>query len=178
MRDKTRNLIRRSEEKDTVIASNDPDEFLQYYDFNCRGRDRVNRYEQQRTRKLMLACIERDQGKVLLSKDGKTGKVNAGIFVVWDATTMYYLMSTRSVESADNGAISLLLWNAMNESHRRTLKFDFDGVSSPGTFRFLSGFGGDVARRLVVEKVNLAYHAMDKMHALIHSNGNLRRPFS
>ena len=178
MRDKTRNLIRRSEEKDVVSASDDSDEFLRCYDFNCRVRHLVNRYDQQRTRKLIQTCIERQQGKVFLSKDRKTGEVNAGIFVVWDTASMYYLLSTRSVDSADNGAISLLLWNAMNEAHRRALKFDFDGVSSPGTFRFLSGFGGDIARRMVVEKFNLAYHALDKMHALIHGNGNVRRLFA
>jgi len=178
MRDKTRNLIRRSEEKDMVTASDDPDEFLRCYDLNCKSRSLTNRYEQNRMRTLMLKCIDRDQGKVFLSKDRNTGVVNAGIFVVWDSATMYYLLSTRSSESGDNGAISLLLWNAMNEAHRRALNFDFDGVSSSGTFRFLSGFGGDIARRLVVEKFNLTYHAMDKLHALIHGNGNVRRLFS
>jgi hypothetical protein len=177
MRDKTRNLIRRSEERDTVTAGDQVDEFLEQYAVHCASRDRVNRYDRERTGRVLRACIERDQGKVFFARDGKSGQVNGGIFVVWDDSSMYYLMSTRSSESPDNGAISLLLWKAMNEAHVRGLKFDFDGVSSAGSFRFLSGFGGTVARRLVVEKFNMAYHAMDKVHAFVRRSGNLRRHF-
>jgi len=176
MRDKTRNLIRRSEEKSVVDASGDPEEFIKYYDLNCKNRNRINQYWDPRTEKLLKLCVSRDRGKTFLSKDQKTGAVNAGIFVVWDHTTMYFLMSTRAQDAADSGTVSLLIWQAMNEAHRRGLKFDFDGVISLGTFRFLSGFGGDIARRLVVEKFSLIYHAMDKTRALAY--GNVRKPFS
>jgi lipid II:glycine glycyltransferase (peptidoglycan interpeptide bridge formation enzyme) len=172
MRDKTRNLIRRSREKNTVSTDHDPDEFLRFYDSNCKERGVANRYQDPKTIRILNRCLERDQGKVLLSKSLKTGAANAGIVVVWDASCMYFLMSTRSVKFADSGAVSLLIWEAMNEAHRRGLKFDFDGVSNAGTFRFLSGFGCDIARRLVVEKFDLLYHSMDKFRALIYGNSH------
>jgi len=175
MRDKTRNLIRRAQEKDIVSVCDDPDKFIQYYELNCQSRNLVNRYQDPRTKKLLRLCMERDQGKIFLSKDRTSGAVNAATFVVWDDSSMYFLMSTRSTDTADNGAVSLLVWEAMNEAHRRGLKFDFDGIISPSTFRFLSGFGGDVARRLVVEKFSLIYHVTDKMRALFY--GNVRKPF-
>jgi hypothetical protein len=176
MRDKTRNLIRRSREKNLVSSQDDPEEFLRFYDLNCKARRQINRYQTPIASKLLQLCVARDQGKVILARDQRHGKIDAGIFVVWDESCMYFLMSTRAIGSADSGAVSLLLWLAMNEAHRRGVKFDFDGVSSPGTFRFLSGFGGEVATRFVVEKFAWAYHAFDKLRALAY--GNSQHPFN
>jgi lipid II:glycine glycyltransferase (peptidoglycan interpeptide bridge formation enzyme) len=175
MRDKTRNLIRRAQERDVTTTNADPREFLHFYADNCRARRQVNRYATSRAADLLQTCVTRDQGKALLSRDLRTGKWNAGIFVVWDDHCMYFLMSTRTPANADSGAVSQLLWLAMNEAHRRKLKFDFDGVSSGGTFRFLSGFGGQVAARFAVEKFTWTYHSIDKFRALIY--GNSQQPF-
>jgi hypothetical protein len=175
MRDKTRNLIRRSREKNIVSADADPEEFLRFYDANCRARGQINRYQTPTTKQLLGLCVARDQGKIILLRDQKYGAINAGVFVVWDDSHMYFLMSTRATGTADSGAVSLLVWSAMNEAHRRGVSFDFDGVSSMSTFRFLSGFGGAVASRFAVEKFAWAYHSLDKLRALTY--GNLQRPF-
>ncbi len=45
-----------------------------------------------------------------------------------------------------------------------------------GAYRFLSGFGGALARRHVVEKFNPVYHALDKMRAKLY--GNMENPYS
>jgi len=55
------------------------------------------------------------------------------------------------------------------------LKFDFDGVSSPGTFRILSGFGGVIATRFMVQKFTWTYHSLDRLRALAY--GNAQQPF-
>ncbi len=175
MRDKTRNLIRRAREKNQVSEHEDPQEFLRFYADNCRARRQLNRYATPLASKLLQLCVARDQGRAMLSRDRVTGKINAGIFVVWDNNYMYFLMSTRALGSTDSGAVSQLVWLAMNEAHRRGVKFDLDGVSSPGTFRFLSGFGGEVATRLVVEKFFWIYHSFDKLRALAY--GNSQHPF-
>lgn len=175
MRDKTRNLIRRSEEKNTVQHEADAEEFLRFYADNCRQRNEMNRYEDPRTRRLLEQSIERDQGRIYLARDRATGAASAGIAVVWDSRYMYFLMSTRHI-NADSGAVSLLLWNAMQEAQRRSLSFDFDGVSTSGTYRFLSGFGGTLARRHVAEKFNPVYHALDKIRAKFY--GNMKNPYS
>jgi Acetyltransferase (GNAT) domain len=175
MRDKTRNLIRRSGEKNRVSMDADPEEFLRFYDANCNARQQINRYQTPTVKKLLQLCVAREQGTAIVSRDRTTGEINAGIFVVWDESFMYFLMSTRNLDTADSGAVSLLVWAAMNDAHRRGLKFDFDGVSSPGTFRFLSGFGGDIATRFVVQKFTWTYHSLDRLRALAY--GNAQQPF-
>ncbi len=175
MRDKTRNLIRRSEEKNAVFPDGDPVDFLQLYADHRRQRDQVNHYDNLRARRALARSIERDQGRIYLCRDRITGAVSAGIAVIWDSRHMYFLMSTRSVK-ADSGAVSLLLWNALQEAQRRGLCFDFDGVNGVGSYRFLSGFGGTLARRHVVEKFNALYHALDKIRASVY--GNMENPFA
>jgi len=176
MRDKTRNLIRRSQERNRVADQDDPEEFLRFYAANCARRRQVNRYDTPTVNTLLQLCVARDQGRAFLARDPGSNQPNAGIFVIWDHRTMYFLMSTRHPDSTDSGAVSQLLWMAMNEAHERGLEFDFDGVSSPGTFRFLSGFGGEVATRFLVEKFSWSYHSLDKLRALTY--GNSQDPFN
>jgi hypothetical protein len=175
MRDKTRNLIRRSGEKNHVLPDGAPAEFLQLYSENSRMRQRQNHYDSQRAARALATGIQRDQGRIYLCRDRVTGELKAGIAVIWDSRYMYYLMSTRTV-SADSGAVSLLVWNALQECGRRGLSFDFDGVNSMGAYRFLSGFGGTLAQRHVVEKFNPLYHAMDKLRAKLY--GNMENPYA
>jgi hypothetical protein len=175
MRDKTRNLIRRSGEKNRVTLNAAPEEFLQFYAANCDERRQINRYRTATAKKLLQLCVARGQGMAIISRDQTSEKINAGIFVVWDERCMYFLMSTRALGAADSGAVSLLAWSAMKEAHRRGLKFDFDGVSSLGTFRFLSGFGGDVACRFIVQRFTWTYHSLDRLRALTY--GNAQQPF-
>jgi hypothetical protein len=174
MRDKTRNLIRSSEEKNVIVADATPEEFLRLYAEHRRERKQINHYENSRARETLELGISRDQGRIYLCRDRVSGVVNAGIAVIWDSRDMYFLMSTRSTR-ADSGAVSLLLWNAMQEANRRGLRFDFDGVYNLGSYRFLSGFGGTLARRHVVEKFSPLYHALDRVRAKFY--GNMENPY-
>jgi hypothetical protein len=174
MRDKARNLIRRSEEKNTVRADAEPAEFVQIYAEHCRERGQVNHYGDPRVEQILARAIERDQGRIYLCRNRATGATTAGIVVVWDSHYMYYLMSSRAL-AADGGAVSLLLWNAMQEAQRRGVNFDFDGVNNIGAYRFMSGFGGTLARRHIVEKFNTVYHVLDKLRARLY--GQWENPY-
>jgi hypothetical protein len=175
MRDKTRNLIRRADEQSEVAADADLDEFLRFYSDNCLERRKVNRYDDPRTRRTLALAISRDQGRIYVSRNRKDGKIEAGIALVWDSRFMYFLLSARKVD-AHSGAVSLLLWNAMQEAQRRGIDFDFDGVTSTGTYKFLSGFGGVLARRHVAERFNPFYHALDRIRARFA--GGMQDPYT
>jgi hypothetical protein len=62
---------------------------------------------------------------------------------------------------AGNGAISLLLWEAMKLAGRKGLIFDFDAFANHGGARFVSQFGGQLVPRWTVSSlpsvVRLAY---------------------
>jgi hypothetical protein len=97
------------------------------------------------------ACIARDSGKILAAYR-PNGELAAAIFIVWGLGRAYYLLTTRDKTIRDFGVVSLLIWRAMQEAHARSLVLDLDGIISRSVYHFLSGFGGVVRPRMIVEK--------------------------
>ena len=153
MRDKTRNVIRRAEERLTVSEAVDPDVFLAFYEKNLRQRGRKNRYHRRTTRSLISECLKRNAGRVLIAAD--SNDIHSAIFTVWDAGTEYYFMSTRSPQ-AHNGAVNLLIWQALQVAAQAGRIFDMDGVHIHGkqssNLLLLTGFGGTVVPRFYVRR--------------------------
>jgi Acetyltransferase (GNAT) domain len=153
MRDKTRNVIRRAQERWEVVTLDDPFAFAAAYDTNLRSRGLVSYYT--RIPDVCAAAIENRQGSILAVKD-RHGAVLGAIVMVWDRRVAYYLLSTRS-DQADNGVMSLLIWHALRQAASCGLVFDFDGVGTPGSRLFFTGFGGKVTPRYIVSRHSTAY---------------------
>jgi hypothetical protein len=148
---KTRQHIRRAEEKYIVRPVDDATAFTQFYLRNTRIQGRRNHIEFGYFGELCAACRERNAGQMLgaFKADGTPVSM---VFLVSSDTTMYYQLSTRGADPEDNGSINLLIWAAMQLAHARGLSFDFDGVYNSGSARFLSGFGGQIRTRLVARR--------------------------
>ncbi|HWK44951.1 MAG TPA: GNAT family N-acetyltransferase [Stellaceae bacterium] len=157
MRDKTRNVIRRADERFSVDRLADPEEFVDFYIANIERRDAQNEREFERFPDLFAACTNRDAGAIFAARN-EAGDLAAAIFVAWGHGAMHFLLSTRHAEKADAGAVSLLLWHAMQEAQRRQVTFDFDGVLTAGTAKFVLGFGGKLVSRHVVKRVSARYY--------------------
>lgn len=159
MRDKTRNVIRRAEERlrvDTV----DPDEYAAFYEANLRARSLDNHYK--RVSATCAAAISHGQGRILGARDGQ-GALRGAIFTVWDRRVAYHLMSTRA-PGIDNGAMSLLVWHAMRDASGRGLIFDFDGMGAPGARLFYTGFGGRIVPRYVAARYTVLHRVAGHVH--------------
>jgi hypothetical protein len=155
---KTRQHIRRAEEKYMARSVDDPNVFIDIYLRNVQALGRTNLMEFGRFPALFAQCRARNCGEILgaFAPDGSPVSM---IFLVWNETTMYYLLSTRHPDPADNGSTSMLLWAAVKYAHERGLIFDLDGVYSSGAARFLSGFGGQIKTRLMVRRSGPVYGA-------------------
>lgn len=151
MRDKTRNVIRRADERCTVEEILDPEHFRDFYMRNLREAGRHSYFDAGLTVPLFVAAHARDQARILMTRDER-GQPTAAVFYVWDQDSLYYFMSSRDRRASDNGAVSLLVWHAIREAGRRGLMFDFDGVSSEGSARFYAGFGGAIAPRFGIHR--------------------------
>lgn len=156
---KTRQHIRRAEEKLSVKTVDDPHEFLRFYYQNLTQRGRSSFTVLDAFPAAFAACRARDSGEVL-SANWPDGKPAAMVFLIWGHGTMYYLLSTRANDAGDNGSVSLLIWAAMKNAHSRSLTFDLDGVSTSGIARFLSGFGGRLAIRTIVRRSSFTFGAL------------------
>ncbi len=163
MRDKTRNVIRRAQERLQITRLDDPEAFTAFYNSNLDSRSLVNYHT--RMRQVCAAAIEHGQGYILAAMDG-SGTMTAAIFVVWDQQTAYYRLASRASE-ADNGAISLLVWRAIRDAASKGLVFDFDGLGTPGSRVFFTAFGGKVAPRYVIKHLSLGHRTAMQLWRVI-----------
>jgi hypothetical protein len=80
------------------------------------------------------------------------GRPMAGVYVVHDGRTAYYLMGGYA-EGAHHGAGALAMWHAILKAKELGLEvFDFEGSVIPPIERYLRGFGGQLTPILSVHK--------------------------
>ena len=156
---KTRQHIRRAEEKYTIHTVDDPKTFINFYLRNIKASGKVNEMDFGCFPSLFTECISRRCGEIL-SAVGPDGSPLAMVYLVWGHGTMYYLMSTRAPDKSDNGSVNFLIWSAMKRASQLGVIFDLDGVYSSGTARFLAGFGGQIKTRLTIRRGRLVYRAL------------------
>jgi hypothetical protein len=161
MRDKTRNMIRRAQERYEVVEITDPELFTNHYEKNIQERGGRFYYTKQDVARLGGEAITRERGRVIAAR-AADGSLAAAIFYVWDATSAYYFLSTR-IKDSDNSAVSVLLWNAICHANSMGLIFDFDGVASHGSRVFFTGFGGEIRPRYVVKRGTPYYRLSNKL---------------
>jgi hypothetical protein len=156
---KTRQHLRRAEKEYSVRSVDDPRFFIDFYLKNVHTRGRKNRIEFEHFPALFAESRARESGVILGAFD-HTGTPAAMTYLVWGHGAMYYLLSTRSFDRADSGAVSLLIWAAMKQAHEMGLVLDLDGVYSSGSARFLSNFGGHMKTRFLIRRSRIVYGAL------------------
>ncbi len=145
MRKKKRTQIRRAQDLLTLTTIEDPELFWSFYVANVEQRGLHNYYVKSDVVRCIEQCLIRDRGRVYAAWD-KSDDLIASIWCVWDRACAYYFMSSRRA-GAHDGAVSVLLWQAIKEANQRGLMFDFDGFSNNESVAFFAGFGGHVAPR-------------------------------
>ena len=156
MRDKVRNVIRQSQQREKAETIVDVDEFFARYSSNLLTRGLEPDFEFQQARLLMTECLRRDRGKVIGIRD-QSGNLTSALIYVWDDQAAYYKLSTRDANDKNNGAISHLIWEAIKDVTGKGKTFDFDGVPNIGSARFFSGFGGQIVPRYGAEGSSYLY---------------------
>jgi hypothetical protein len=156
---KTRQHIRRAEEKFRVSTVSDAGRFIEFYTTNVQKQGLTNNIDFTPFGTVLSECQARGCGEILCAS-WPDGTPTAMVFLVWGHGTMYYLLSTRASDAGDNGSVNLLLWTAIQRAHALGLVLDLDGVSTSGTARFLSRFGGSMEMRLIVRRSKFLYTAL------------------
>lgn len=153
MRDKTRNTIRRAEDRYSVTDSLSPTEFADFYTANATASGAPSYYRKADIARVTAVALSRDRGRILaaLTPDGA---ISAAIFCLWDRAACYYLLSMRD-RGAENGATGMLLWHAIRHAAAAGRIFDFDGLLTRGNRVFFTGFGGTVRPRYIANRQSL-----------------------
>lgn len=92
--------------------------------------------------------------KLLIAKDNKN-QIHAAIYIVWDATTTYYLMGAGDPDYRNSGATSLLLLHAIEYAASQSKTFDFEGSMKPSIETFFRAFGATQVPYFHISKTNV-----------------------
>lgn len=118
-------------------------------------------YDDATVRRLDAACAERGRRAILIA-EGPSGIAQAGVYVVWDERTVYYLMGGRAAEH-ERGATSLLLWHAIRLAGELGAAFDFEGSMVESVERFFRSFGAHQVPYVHVRKESARARAVRRV---------------
>jgi hypothetical protein len=142
LEDKVRGEIRNAANRFQLVVRDDlsVEDFLKLnqMSFDRQGMDLP--YSEVLVKTLDMACAKRGQRKILIGVDQK-GQHHAGVYVVWDSNSAYYLMGGGHPELRSSGATSLCIWEAIRHSSFVTKSFNFEGSMIENVERFFRGFG-------------------------------------
>jgi hypothetical protein len=129
-----RNHINRASRAYGITIDQDPCRFAEFYVQNLQNQGRAASPASKRVaRRLLSAIASHDSGTGIYAKLPE-GKSVAGIYIVWDEKTCFFLFSSRDIPSLKSGALTLLLWEAIKIAGARNLAFDFDRLPSAWQF--------------------------------------------
>jgi hypothetical protein len=97
-------------------------------------------YPESLVHRLDQACESRGCRKILIAQDAQ-GRAHAGVYLVWDENSAFYLMGGGDPELRGSGATSLCMWEAIRHSAKVTRRFDFEGSMLEPVERFFRAFG-------------------------------------
>ena len=97
-------------------------------------------YSEYILKNLLNIAISRNQCKWFIAQDEKENN-HAGVLIVWDEHSAYYLIGGSDPNLRNSGAMSLCMWEAIKFASTVTNKFDFEGSMIESVERFFRAFG-------------------------------------
>lgn len=97
-------------------------------------------YTESFLRDLDAACLRQACRHIVIAED-EQGRRHAGVYIVWDKDSAYYLMGGGDPNLRNSGATSLCMWEAIKFSSKVTRRFDFEGSMLESVERFFRAFG-------------------------------------
>lgn len=127
-----------------------------FLELNCKTFEQQGKqipYSKDIVRRLDAACAERGCRRIFIAEDPK-GQRHAGVYIVWDENTAYYLMGGGDPDFRSSGATSLLIWEAVRHAATVTKSFNFEGSMIERIERFFRGFGAIQKPLFTLSKTN------------------------
>ncbi|HUT35660.1 MAG TPA: GNAT family N-acetyltransferase [Planctomycetota bacterium] len=132
-----RKNVKKAERLVEVREDMPPREFYDHHAASLRKQGDAIFYTYELFERIHRATAERGAGKTWLAVDAE-GHVHSAIFVVFDARSAYYLISTIDPDHRSSDSATLLVQRAIGYVASRTRRFDFEGSmiqSVEGSFR-------------------------------------------
>lgn len=137
-----RREIRKAENKFNLVVK----ENLPFSDFLLLNRQTFLRqgmrlpYSENFVIQLVSTAKDRNQCRWFIAQDNE-GRNHAGVLLVWDSESAYYLMGGGDPDLRNSGATSLCMWESIKFASTVTKRFDFEGSMIEPVERFFRAFG-------------------------------------
>ena len=128
------------------------DDFLTLNVQTFERQDKQLPYSKEFVRALDRACNAHCARRIFVAED-EQGRHHAGVYIVWDRQTAFYLMGGGAPELRASGATSLCMWEAIKFASTVANSFDFEGSMREPIERFFRGFGARQTPYFAVTRV-------------------------
>lgn len=139
---KIRTDIRKAENKYNVKVRTDLsiNDFIALNKMTFSRQGKAMPYSPSFIIKMVTEAKKRNQCQWFIAQDDK-GQNHAGVLIIWDEQSAYYLMGGGDPELRNSGATSLCMWEAIQFASTVSKSFDFEGSMIESIERFFRGFG-------------------------------------
>lgn len=146
--------IKKAENRFAVVVKDDCsiNDFLELNRLVFKRQGLPLPYSEELVKRLDQACATRHCRKIFIAVDDQ-GRKHAGVYLIWDSNSAYYVMGGGDPELRNSGATSLCMWEAIKFSATVTKKFDFEGSMMEPVERFFRGFGARQVPYFSISKV-------------------------
>lgn len=110
-------------------------------------------YTQELLQKIDAATARQNARQSFIAEDNH-GRHHAGVYIVWDKETAYYLMGGGDPDLRNSGATSLCMWHAIQFTANQGKNFDFEGSMIEPVERFFRAFGAQQTPYFAISKTN------------------------
>lgn len=120
------------------------EEFYRFHTECLAERKKVISYTREFFLVIFQKAMQREQGQIISIRDADNALL-AAAFLVWDKSTMYYLIPCYTAARKDSGAGALLVLEALKLAREKGCRFDFEGSMIRGVANHYRQFGSQAA---------------------------------
>jgi Acetyltransferase (GNAT) domain len=153
LQESARREIRKAQKQLTVSTSDDIDLLFSMCKMTFERQGLPWSYDIEVFRNFDKACAHQQARRIFVAKDDQD-RVHAAIYVGWDERTAYYLAGGSDPELRTSGAMSFVLWEAIQFAATVSKEFDFVGSMTEPIERFFRGFGAEQVSYFVLSRMS------------------------
>jgi hypothetical protein len=152
LRENIRREIRKAERQVEVVEDLGLDRFLAAAAQTFERQGLESRLPTEAFRRVEDAASSRDARRILFAVDDAK-RIHGALYLIWDDRVAYYLAGGGDPQLRKSGAMSLLMWRAIQQAAGVSAVFDFEGSMLRPVERFFRGFGARQTSFLVAERL-------------------------
>jgi len=147
----TRSRVRGAYSDLEITESNSLRTFFEINKLTFKRKEIDIPYSFEFLEKIDEAVRRNNSGAILVAKDSKD-KIYAACYLIWDKKEVFYLAGGFDPELKTSGAMSLLIWKAIQLALDQGKSFNFEGSMLESVEKFFRGFGSRQKRYFRISK--------------------------